>query len=572
MFYPHDLIKDFAGAAGRHPDRPAIAYNGRTLTYAQLHAWTHATGRRLGPRPGVVGVLASRSSATVAALLGILAAGGTYVPIDPGFPSPRRRALMSASGCTTLIPTTTMSTKPTSNPSNPNEPGDPSDPADPREPGVRLVDLPDLPSHAEAGQAARTPETEIVVAGDDPAYILFTSGSTGAPKPVVTPRRAIAVVTGALRELFGLTPEDRVLQFASLNWDTCFEEILPTLTTGATLVFHDHAHSGSFHRMLRMIAAERITVLDLPSAFWHELVRHLADEGVTLPACVRLVVIGGEAVGAARLADWRALDTDGIRLVNTYGCTETTLITHAIDLHGPLAAGGAGERVPTELAAGSAGERVPTGPPAGGAGRRVPIGRPLPHVGQHVSEDGELLVGGPSLALGYRGLPEATAERFVKLGSERYFRTGDRVGLAADGTLTHEGRLDHELKIRGIRVDPGEVEAQISGHPRVSAVAVAGVTVADHTTLAAYIVPGRPADDDTTIVPGPSTDDDTTIVPGPPADDDTTLAADVRDYLRDRVPCHLVPSRITVVPELVYTASGKVDRAASHRRYASATV
>ncbi|MFG1959497.1 AMP-binding protein [Nonomuraea sp. NPDC049028] len=572
MFYPYDLIKDFAGAVGRHPDRPAIAYNGRTLTYTQLHAWMCATGRRLGPRPGVVGVLASRSPETVAALLGILVAGGTYVPIDPGFPLPRRRALMSASGCTTLIPTTkpTNSTKPTSNPNDPTDPTDPADPADPSGPGVRLVDLPDLPSRVEAGQAARTPETE-VVAGDDPAYILFTSGSTGAPKPVVTPRRAIAVVTGALRELFGLTPEDRVLQFASLNWDTCFEEILPTLTTGATLVFHDQAHSGSFHRMLRMIAAERITVLDLPSAFWHELVRHLVDEGATLPACVRLVVIGGEAVSAARLADWRALDTDGIRLVNTYGCTETTLITHAIDLHGPLAAGGAGERRPTELA-------------AAGAGERVPIGRPLPHVGQHVSEDGELLVGGPSLALGYRGLPEATAERFVELGSERYFRTGDRVGVAADGTLTHEGRLDHELKIRGIRVDPGEVEAQISGHPRVRAVAVAGVTVADHTTLAAYIVPGRPADggtttvpgpsadDGTTILPGPSTDDDTTIAPGSPADDDTTLAADVRDYLRDRVPCHLVPSRITVVPELVYTASGKVDRAGSHRRYASATV
>jgi amino acid adenylation domain-containing protein len=506
LFFPHDLMKDFAGAVSRHPDRPAIAHNGRTLTYAQLHAWTRATGRRLGPRPGVVGVLASRSPATVAALLGILAAGGTYVPIDPAFPWPRRQALMSASGCATLIPTKHS-----------------TDPSNLTEPGVRLVDLPDLPSRAaEAGRVAavHTPETDaVVVAGDDPAYILFTSGSTGAPKPVVTPRRAISVVTGALRELFGLTPEDRVLQFASLNWDTCFEEILPTLTTGATLVFHDHAHSGSFHRMLRMIAAERITVLDLPSAFWHELVRHLADEGATLPACVRLVVIGGEAVSAARLADWRALGTEGIRLVNTYGCTETTLITHAIDLHGPLA-----------------------------AGERVPIGRPLPHVRQYLSESGELLVGGPSLALGYRGLPEATAERFVELGSERYFRTGDRVGRAADGTLTHEGRLDHELKIRGIRVDPGEVEAQISGHPRVGAVAVAGVTVADHTTLAAY------------------------IVPGPLADDDPTLAADVRDYLRDRVPCHLVPSRITVVPELVYTASGKVDRAGSHRRYASATV
>ncbi|MEU4226642.1 amino acid adenylation domain-containing protein [Nonomuraea sp. NPDC026600] len=539
MSYPHDLMKDFAGAVSRYPDRPAITHNGRTLTYTELDAWVRATARRLGPRPGVVGVMASRSPATVAGLLGTLAAGGTYVPIDPAHPWPRRRALMSASGCATVIATDPAALAEPAEPAEPAESAEPTESAEPAEPGERLVGLPDLPNPAEA---AHKPETDTVVAGDDPAYILFTSGSTGAPKPVVTPRRAITTATRALRELFGLTPGDRVLQFASLNWDTCFEEILPTLTTGATLVFHDHAHSGSFHRMLRMIGAERITVLDLPSAFWHELVRHLADERATLPACVRLVVIGGEAVSPARLADWRGLGTDGIRLVNTYGCTETTLITHAIDLHGPLAAGGAGER--------------------------VPIGRPLPHVRQHLSEDGELLVGGPSLALGYRGLPEATAERFVELGSERYFRTGDRVSAAAkspaaespaaespiaesqvaDDVLTYEGRLDHELKIRGIRVDPGEVEAQISGHPRVGAVAVAGVTVADHTTLAAY------------------------IVPGPPADDDPALAADVRDYLRDRVPCHLVPSRITVVPELVYTASGKVDRAGSHRRYASATV
>ncbi|MFD0891691.1 AMP-binding protein, partial [Streptosporangium algeriense] len=166
----------------------------------------------------------------------------------------------------------------------------------------------------------------------DPAYILFTSGSTGAPKPVVTPRGAVSTVTGELRALFGLTPEDRVLQFASLNWDTCLEEILPALTTGAALVFDERAHSGSFPRLLRMIESERITLLDLPSAFWHELVRHLTEERAELPASVRTVVIGGEAVSPVRLADWCALGTGGVRLVNTYGCTETTLITHAADL------------------------------------------------------------------------------------------------------------------------------------------------------------------------------------------------------------------------------------------------
>ncbi|WP_425555612.1 AMP-binding protein [Kitasatospora kazusensis] len=359
--------------------------------------------------------------------------------------------------------------------------------------------------------------------GAEPAYLLFTSGSTGEPKPVVTPRRAVSAAVCSLRDLFGLTPVDRVLQFASLNWDTCFEEILPALTTGAAVVFDDEAHSGSFPRFLRMVERERITVLDLPTAFWHELVRHLTESRAELPSCVRLLVIGGEAVGPDRLADWCALDTGRVRLVNTYGCTETTLVTHAVDLHGP--------RAPHwDLSAG------------------VPIGRPLPHVLERIGGEGELLIGGPAVALGYRGLPTATEARFVTVGSgdgaARYFRTGDRVARSPDGLLVHRGRLDQEVKVRGVRVDPAEVEAQILGHPGVGAVAVAAVTVADRTTLVAYVVPRPHAD------------------PG-------TLAADVLAHLRTRVPGHLVPGRITVVPELAHTASGKVDRAGSHRRHAT---
>ncbi|MGC5010488.1 amino acid adenylation domain-containing protein [Streptosporangium sp. DT93] len=497
------MIRAFADTVSRNPDRTAITHNGRSLTYTELDTWVRATARRLGPDPGVVGVVTSRSPATVAGLLGTLAAGGTYLPVDPAYPEPRRRAAMAASGCRLVLTAGPGTSLP---------------------PGVRAVEPPGL---AEIVDAPGT--GPVSFAADDPAYVLFTSGSTGEPKPVVTPRGAIAVATGALRDLFGITPADRVLQFASLNWDTCFEEILPTLTAGATLVFHDHAHSGSFRRMLRMLDAERVTVLDLPSAFWHELVRHLVDESATLPASVRTVVVGGEAVSPVRLADWCALGTGAIRLVNTYGCTETTLVTHAVDLHGPLAEP---RTAPWE------------------AGERVPIGRPLPHVLQHLGEEGELLVGGPSLALGYGGRPDANAERFVEIdlgnGPERYFRTGDRVSRGPGGVLVHEGRLDHELKVRGVRVNPAEVEAQIAGHPRVAAVAVAGVTVGDHTTLAAYVVPRSPG--------------------GAAA-----LAEEVLNHLRDRLPGHLVPGRVTVVPELVHTTGGKVDRAGSHRRYASTT-
>ncbi|MFD0823697.1 AMP-binding protein, partial [Micromonospora zhanjiangensis] len=216
----------------------------------------------------------------------------------------------------------------------PAAPAGPADPAGPAEP----ADL------ATAGLTDTDP--------DAPAYILFTSGSTGRPKPVVTPHRAIGSAVPALGTAFGLTAADRVLQFASLNWDTCFEEILPTLTTGATVVFDDEAYTGSFRRFLRMVDRQRLTVLDLPSAYWHELVRHLVEEPAALPDSLRLVVIGGEAVSPARLADWRRLGTDRIRLLNTYGCTETTLVTHAAELHGPLAAGTTASAAGTTASAG----------------------------------------------------------------------------------------------------------------------------------------------------------------------------------------------------------------------------
>lgn len=477
------MLDTFLAAADAHPGRPAIAGNRGELRYRDLRAQVRALAGRLGPRPGVVGVPATHSPETVTRLLGVWAAGGGYCPVDPAYPAARQAVMLAAAGCRTRF-----------------------DP-DPRP-------VPPVPG----GRPAADDQ-----APDDLAYVLFTSGSTGEPKPVLTGRRAIAAATGALRALFQLTPADRVLQFASLSWDTCFEEILPTLTSGACLVFHDDAYSGSFPRWLRMVARERITVLDLPTAFWHELVGYLTEASAPLPGCVRLVVIGGEAVSPARLADWCRPPTGHARLLNTYGCTETTLVTHAIDLHGPRATGPAGGWRPDS---------------------RVPIGWPLPHVVEHLTADGELLVGGPSLATGYRGQPAATRERFVTVAGRRYFRTGDRVGRLPDRTLHLLGRLDQQVKVRGVRVDPAEVEVHLAGHPAVRAVAVTGVRVADHTVLAAYVVAHRP-------------------------DAAAGLAGRLTDYLRARVPAHLVPSRIHLVGELAYTATGKLDR---HRMAAEAGV
>ena len=428
------------------PDRPALLGDDVEISYGELWRRVGEAAASLGERPGVVGVPAVHGPDTVVSLLAVWAAGGSYCPIDPAYPA----------------------------------------------------------GHADAMLAALDGQPL-----DDAAYVLFTSGSTGKPKPVAVPHRALDAVVPALQDLFAITPDDRVLQFASLSWDTSFEELLPTLTAGAGVVFGQDAHTGSMSRLLRLVERRRVTVLDLPTAVWHELVLHLAEGGDGMPESVRLVVIGGEAVDPTRLAAWRTLPgSDGIRLLNTYGATETALITHAADLRGSEA----------------------------------PIGRPLGHVAQRVTDDGELLVGGPNLALGYVGLPEATAERFVTIDDERWFRTGDLVQRDSDGLLHHAGRLDAQVKVRGVRVDPGEVEAHLRRHPDVVAAAVTGVSLSGRTVLAAYVVPRI----------------------GP---DRTRLVADVRHFLRDRVPAHLWPSRVTVVPELALTRSGKVDRRATHDRY-----
>ena len=450
------LLAGVRDLARSDPGRVALVGDDGELGYAALWQRVLDVAAGLGDRPGVVGVPAVHVPETVISLLGVWAAGGTYCPIDPSFPADRVETMLAS---------------------------------------VR--------GHSAA-------------LGSDAAYVLFTSGSTGRPKPVAVPHRALEVVVPALRELFAITPDDRVLQFASLNWDTAFEEILPTLAAGAAVVSSAEAHTGSMPRLLRMIERQRVSVLDLPTAVWHELVLHLSETGAGLPDAVRLCVIGGEPVNPARLSAWHGLPgTDRVRLLNTYGATETVMITHAVDLHGP-----------------------------GGSVAGAPIGRPLDHVVQRVTVEGELLVGGPALALGYPGLPEATAESFVELDGERFFRTGDLVG-EEHGLLHHLGRLDAQVKVRGIRVDPGEVEALLVQHPGVAAAVVLGVTASERTVLVAYVVPTEPL----------------------AAHEHPALVRELRDFVRGQAPCHLHPSRLTIVPSLALTASGKADRRATHARF-----
>ncbi|OBB44636.1 AMP-binding protein [Mycobacterium sp. 852002-51961_SCH5331710] len=489
-----DVVFDFIAAARDWPHRAAVMHNGVSITYRDLADRVGRTAQHYRARRfdngGFIGALVSHTPAVVDQILGILQAGGVYCPIDDALPVARREELAARIGLDQLFTSDSSAHEPTN---------------------LRIEALGDQPA------CVKSELLEPVWSASDPAYVLCTSGSTGTPKPVMVSRRALTVTVRALRHLFTLTPEDRVLQFASLGWDTCLEEILPALTAGAALVFDDAAHSHSFPAFVRMLAERRVTVLDLPTAFWHELVLYLHEEQTTLPESVRLVVIGGERVDPTRLGQWRDLDLGHVELLNTYGCTETTMITHAVQLSGPGAE--------TTVAA---------------FDTETPLGRALPHVRDHVTDDGELLVAGPALATGYLGLPDLTATGFPVVdygfGPTRWFRTGDLVTRGEDGLLRPHGRVDEQLKVLGVRVHPAEVEAQLTAHPAVVGAVVVGERSLGRTSLTAYVVQTG-----------------------------AITAGDLKQYLRERLPSQIVPTRVKFVAALAYTSSGKVDRAATRR-------
>ncbi|WP_454792364.1 AMP-binding protein [Mycolicibacterium lutetiense] len=492
-----DVVADFSSAARDWPHCAAILHNGSVITYRDLAERVrltalHYRSRRFGVdgASGLTGAVVAHTPAVVNHLLGSLQAGATYCPIDAGLPVARKQALAAAIGVDRLFAEAWDSNERTT---------------------LRIESLDEDPVVADIDLPQPLWDRS------DPAYVLCTSGSTGAPKPVVVSRQALAVTVRALRRLFALTPEDRVLQFASLGWDTCLEEIAPALTSGATLVFDDAAYSGSFPRFIRMLAEREISVLDLPTAFWHELVLFLDEERALLPSSIRLMVIGGERVDPTRLRQWRDLDIGHIRLLNTYGCTETTMITHAVQLSGPGTEPGV-EHLDAE----------------------VPLGRPLPHVRDHVTDDGELLVSGPALANGYLGAPELTATGFPVAdhgsGPTRWFRTGDLVVRGECGLLYSRGRTDEQVKVLGVRVHPAEVEAQLNTHPAVGGAVVVGERLLGRTALTAYVVPLA-----------------------------EVAPSELKAYLRQRLPGQFVPSTVKFIAALSYTTSGKVDRSATSR-------
>ncbi|MEO0857865.1 MAG: amino acid adenylation domain-containing protein, partial [Bacteroidota bacterium] len=486
-----------------HPDAVAVVEDGHYLTYDALDRASSGLARQIrtmdlgqGPRIGLFG---GRSAALTAAYLGVMKSGGVCVPLDPAYPEARLAFMMEDAGIAAVL--TDAATRDLAS-----------------HPGIAC---PVLAVHLTAAsleeQSGVERQEEGPVHPEQGAYVIYTSGSTGTPKGVEVSHRAAAHYARSIRSAYGLTSADRVLQFASPSFDASVEEVFGALTNGATLIVRSERSTRTAASFHEESARHAVSVWSLPTAYWHILAEEAQRTGASFPASLRLVIIGGERADAAFWQPPRLHGGGTVQLLNSYGPTEATVVATTY---------------------------VETATRAEG----VPIGGPLAHVRTFVLDaqdrptapgmPGELYLGGNGLAMGYIGQPRRTASRFVPdpFSGEpgaRMYRTGDRARWTQDGNLVYLGRTDRQVKLRGHRVEPGEIETVLRGAPGVTACAVTVSSGSlDGLRLLAYVVLDKDASHD---------------VEG------------VRQWLRQRLPAYLIPDVIVPIEALPQTPSGKLD-------------
>jgi len=481
----------FDEQVNRSPDSLAVACGGLQLSYRELDECANRIASRLRQR-GVgadmpVGVLLERSPSMIAGWLGVLKAGGAYVPLDPEYPDARLAFMLKDCGATVLLTESSLA------------------------PRVHAFDgetlfLDEDWLHTDAAERLRP---TALPSPASLAYIIYTSGSTGEPKGVAVEHRGLTNLVHWHRRAYEVTADDRATQYAGTSFDASVWEVWPYLTAGASVhvVEDDVRHSPA--ALLRWLSAKRVTLSFLPTPIAEGVLREPLPEGLEL----RVMLTGGDRLhgGLAKSLPFR--------LVNHYGPTENTVVSTGADV---------------DLR-----EALP------------PIGRPIDNVRVYVLDkdgkpvpigvQGELYVGGDSLARGYWKRPELTAQFFVTrdLGTgerERLYRTGDLVRFRADGALEFLGRVDAQIKLRGFRIELGEIEALLGRQPDVEQAAVlCREDQPGDKRLVGYVK----------LVAGSETDDSV-----------------LRALLQAQLPAYMIPSVLVVMERLPLTPNGKVDRRA----------
>ncbi|MCK9875558.1 salicylate synthase [Frankia sp. Ag45/Mut15] len=555
------LHEGFFAHAARTPDAPALLGSpaattttttadgpvaaGEALTYGQLAARARAVAGGLvarGVRPGdLVGVSLPKGSAQVVAVLGVLAAGGTYVPIGVEQPSARIARIVATAGLTVAITTADRadgSVWPT---------------------GVTSVTLTDLvgPTVDAAGGterlvlAASQDQTRL----DEPAYVLFTSGSTGEPKGVEVSHRAAMNTIDDLVERLGIGADDRTLAVSALDFDLSVFDLFAPLGAGGAVVLVDEAARREATRWVELVAAHGVTILNCVPAVLDLLLTTATATAATAATAaagggpssavggLRAVLLGGDRVGVDLPGRLAALAPHA-RFLGLGGTTETAIHSTVCEVIG-------GVPVPEQWSS------VPYGTPLRNVRLRVvdPLGRDCPD-----QVTGELWIGGDGVAAGYRGDPERTADRFLTHDGSRWYRTGDLARYLPDGTVEFLGRRDHQVKIRGFRVELGEVESALAAVPGVHA-AVAAITGGTSGTSGSAAPGARStASLGAAVVLDPRFSDTPDAAGGA---QDEPVEVWLRGQVGGLLPPHMVPDRIVVVPALPLSANGKIDRTAA---------
>ncbi|MGW3645678.1 non-ribosomal peptide synthetase [Streptomyces sp. NPDC000878] len=486
----------FAARAAAQPDALAVVHGDEQIGYGHLDRradqLAHVLKQQGVRRGSVVMVHLERSIDLIVSLLATLKAGAMYLPVEPDAPSHRVARQVEEAGCAAVLTHHDTVELFAAMP-------------------VTVVAVDREPVDEVPAAPVRT-----AVDGTDGAYVIYTSGSTGVPKGVRVDHASLAYLCDEVNARYGIGPADRVLQFAAVSFDTSIEQILVALLNGAALVLPDHLWAPS--DLADRLTAYGVTVMDLTPSYWRAFLSDLSRTPADL--AVRLTIVGGSAVHAEDCRTALRLMPRS-RLVNAYGLTETTITSCTMEV-------------------------TPQTLPAQGP---APVGRPLPGTVIHVLDDdlrpvppgrqGEIHISGPGVAHGYLGdaadrsgfLPDPRAERPGTL----MYRTGDVGGWTAAGDLEITGRADRQIKVRGFRIEPAEIEAALSAHESVVDTAVVPWVQGAEPKITAYY----------------------TVAPAQGGVPPTT--SELRAYLADRLPAYMVPSAFVRLPDMPMTSNGKVD-------------